>query len=186
MTAQNPHIIAICETWLDNNISNDELSQVTLLSVTAEPEIEVALLIATISFSVYSRHPTLELMFINLKLRHEALMCGLLYCPPSSDASILQTLESALEEHPPSTQNSLMLLGDFNIDYCQSAKTTHLHSLHSIEDKLSLKQIVTVPTRPASSTLIDHVYISERLSHSPCDIFYHLCLAPITPLFSFH
>ena len=25
VTAQNPHIIAICETWLDNNISNDEL-----------------------------------------------------------------------------------------------------------------------------------------------------------------
>ena len=97
-----------------------------------------------------------------------------LWCVDFSIAPIfrcidLQTLESALEEPPPSTQNSLLLLGDFNIDYCPSAKTTHLYSLHSIEDKLSHQQ-ECYTTRPASSMLIDHVYITERLSHSPCDI----------------
>lgn len=63
-----------------------------------------------------------------------------------------------------------MLLGDFNIDYCQSTRTIHLYSLQSIKDKLSLKPSVTAPTRPASSMPIDHVYISERLLHSPCYI----------------
>ena len=48
-----------------------------------------------------------------------------------------------------------------------------LYSLHSIEDKLSLKQIVTVPTRPASSMLIGHVYRVSRVDckrNSVCNV----------------
>ena len=49
-----------------------------------------------------------------------------LWCVDFSIAPIfwcidVQTLESALEELPPSTQNSLLLLGDFNIDYQQDS-----------------------------------------------------------------
>ena len=109
-------------------------------------------------------------MFIELKLPHQSLLCGLFYRPPTSDTSVLQSLESALEQLPPSKQNSLLLLGDFNVNYHQTAVNPLLHSLHSIEDKLGLKQIVALPTRPVSSTLIDHIYLSESLLHSPCDI----------------
>ena len=98
------------------------------------------------------------------------MVCGLLYRPPSVNASLLANVESALEQLSPSRLKSLVLLGDFNIDRSPTSSHPLLHILNSIEDKLDLQQVVTTATRttPTSSTIIDHIYVSNGLSHSHC------------------
>ena len=89
------------------------------------------------------------------------------YRPPSSDISILTDLESFLEQLPVSRQRSLLLFGDFNVNLQSEVNDNH-HLLRTIEDKFSLKQIVTTPTRPASASLIDHIYLSENVAIKHC------------------
>ena len=133
----------------------------------------IALFIADcIPFSVALRHATAELLVVELRLHsnRSPMLCGILYRPPSSDTSVLLSVESALEQLSPPSESSFILLGDINIDRSSSSKHPLLNILLSIEDKLGLKQIVSNPTRTTStsSTLIDHIYVSNRTQHSPC------------------
>ena len=103
---------------------------------------------------------------------------------PPPTPQFFNLLSLHLNNSPPSKQNSLLLLGDFNVNYHQTAVNPLLHSLHSVEDKLGLKQIVALPTRPVSSTPIDHIYLSESLLQSPCDILSPCPALIIPPSFS--
>ena len=80
-------------------------------------------------------------------------------------------MESALETLSPTKLKSLILLGDFNVDFLSPSDPLQ-EQIQSISDKLSLKQVITAPTRvtPTTSTIIDHVYLSENLSLSSCNI----------------
>ena len=118
-------------------------------------------------FDTILSYSSAELVSIELSLRKSKVVCGLLYRPPSADAAVLEEVEFALEQLSPPKQKSLMLLGDFNID--RSPGASH-PILNSIEGKLGLSQVVTTPTRTTSTTapIIDHVYISDRLTLSRC------------------
>ena len=122
------------------------------------------------SFSQTVIHPSIE--FLLISLIWESLMC-LFYRPPSYSHSVA-TLESALESLPPAKLKSLILLGEFNIDFLSPSDPLRLQIQ---SDKLSLRQVVTAPTRviPTTSTIIDHVYLSENLGLSSCNI-----LPPLT------
>ena len=115
-------------------------------------------------FSIRSKHPDIELLLIDLKLKRSTLTCGLFYRPPSSDPTALSCLESSLEELPRSLSESLLLIGDFNVDLLKSSDPI----LTSITNKLNLTQVVSSPTRtsPSSTTLIDHTYTSSGLKHA--------------------
>ena len=166
------HIIAVCETWLDDNISNDKLyiPGFSLLRRDRHRHVGgIAFFIHDcIPFIAHANHSTLELSSVEFKFQTLNLLCCLFYHPPSSDISILTDLESFLEQLPVSRQHSLLLLGDFNVNLLQSEVNDNHHLLRTIEDKFSLKQIVTTPTRPASASLIDHIYLSENLAIKPC------------------
>ena len=129
----------------------------------------------SLSFSHILIHPSIEFLLISLNLKPGNLLCGLFYRPPSSPLVVV-TLESALESLPPAKLNSLILLGDFNIDFLSPSDSLH-YQIQSISDKLSLRQVITAPTRvtPTTSTVIDHVYLSENLGLSSCNI-----LPPLT------
>ena len=119
------------------------------------------------SITVSVSHPDAELLLIELRLRRSFILCGLLYRPPSSNAS---TLSTTLEQLPPSKLKSFVLLGDFNIDLSPTSNHPLLPILNSIQDKLGLKQVVDTATRTtsSSSTIIDHIYVSSDLTHSEC------------------
>ena len=51
-----------------------------------------------LSLTVKVSHPEAVLLLIELRLRRSCLLCGLLYRPPSSSASILSSVESTLEQ----------------------------------------------------------------------------------------
>ena len=173
-SAQNPHNIALTETWMDNTISNNELMVPGYQLVHRDrdrPGGGIALYVRDhLPFTIILSHAHVELLIIELRLRSSTVLCGLVYRPPSSDASVLSDVESALEQLPPSKLKSLVLLGDFNIDHSSTSSHPSLPILNSIEDKMGLKQVVSIATRTTStsSTIIDHIYVSNDLTHSQC------------------
>ena len=179
-SAHSPHIIAITETWLDDTISDRELAIPGYHLLRRDRDRHgggVAIFIwDNFPFTIILSHTSAELLVVEIQLRRSPVLCGIFYRPPSSDVSVLTSVESALEQLSPSKQDSLVLLGDFNIDRSPSSKHPQLNILLSIEDKLGLKQVVSTPTRvtPTSSSLIDHIYISEHQTYSPC-----VCLPPL-------
>ena len=171
---QTPHIIAITETWLDTTISNSEAMIPGYQVVRRDRDRHgggIALYIRDhLHVDVLLSHNSAELLIVELPLRSSKVVCGLLYRPPSADASLLSDVESALEQLSPSRLKSLILLGDFNIDRSPTSSHPLLPILNSIEDKLDLKQVVTTATctTSTSSTIIDHIYISNNITHSHC------------------
>ena len=171
--AHGPHLIAICKTWLDKTISNDELFIPDFSLIHRDRDRHgggIAMFIhESLSFSVRQTHPAIELLLVDLKTKRSRLSCGLYYRPPSADPSDLASLETALEELPPLCVNSFLLMGDLNINLLSSS---HQPILQSIVDKLGLTQIVSAPTRVTqnTSTLIDHAYVSENLSKVNCSV----------------
>ena len=169
--AKSPHVILLCETWLDDSISNDEICINNYNLIRRDRSRHgggIAMYVRdNIPFSTILSHPSIEFLLISLKLKHCSLLCALFYRPPSSDSTALSLLESSLEAIPPAKLKNLVLLGDFNID----VTTTHLPPLlQSLVDKLSLQQVVSSPTRVTnrSSTTIDHAYISDSLTFNSC------------------
>ena len=66
-----------------------------------------------IPFVVLLKHPTSEVLLLELKLRNQNLLCGVFYRPPSSNSVPLVELESALESVPPSKLRNTLLAGGF-------------------------------------------------------------------------
>lgn len=71
------------------------------------------------------RHLSIELLLVELKLKHQCIMAGVFYRPPSSDLSVL----CELEELPLSKTKKLVLLGDFNIDLLSATPDLLLSSI---------------------------------------------------------
>ena len=107
----------------------------------------------------------IELLTIQLNLPSKSLTCCLFYRPPSSTTSVLMDLEDTLDALPASKTTNLLVLGDFNIDVSNGMVN---HTPSSIQAKHDLRQIISHPTRlsKTTSTTIDHVHLSEPLSHS--------------------
>ena len=172
VTVHHPHIISICETWLDESISSHESFIPGFSLVHRDRDRHgggVAIFIHnSVQSTIHLKHPTIELLLLDLKLKSSKITCGLYYRPPSSTQSDLASLEATLDELPPSCAKSLLLLGDFNIDTLRGGH----QQLSSIEDKFGLKQVVSPPTRTtqSTSTLINQVYLSDKISHSSCSI----------------
>ena len=52
----------------------------------------------SIPYSIHLAYPTIELLLVNLKMKHSRVSCGLYYLPPSANQANLTSPESALEE----------------------------------------------------------------------------------------
>ena len=172
--ADDPDIILLCETWLDDSITDAELS-ISNYSICRRDRNRhgggVAIYVRdNVPYSVFISHTSLELLMVDLKLKQGNLLCGVFYRPPSSAPSILTLLDSTLEELPPNKQKSLVLLGDFNID-SRNQNLPSLSLINSIQDKFGLQQVVTEPTRTSSTseTIIDHAYLADKAMLSSCE-----------------
>ena len=120
--AHSPHLIAICETWLDKTISDDELLIPDFSLIHRDRDRHgggIAVFIhECLSFSVRLTHPSVELLLVDIKSKHSRLSYGLHYRPPSADPSDLASLETTL---PPLCANSLLVMGDLNVDLLSSS-----------------------------------------------------------------
>ncbi len=127
----------------------------------------------SIPFKLVLTHRISELLFLELNLNKCNLLCALVYRPPSANSSVLLHLEESLDALPPAKSQSLLLLGDFNINLSNDPNSPQLSS---IQAKHALRQIILHPTRTtsSSSTIIDHVYLSHPLNQT------HQLLPPVS------
>ncbi len=81
--AQHPHVIALCETWLDNSIKDQEMTIEGYFLVRRDRNRHgggiAAYLREDVPFTIHSSHSSLELLLLNLKLASGTLVCGIFY-----------------------------------------------------------------------------------------------------------
>ena len=96
------------------------------------------------------------------------LYIGLLYRPPSSPASVFETLSSHLLDVSVSSFSNFVLLGDFNVDYNNLSHPLFSNLCNNIVNNFSLTQVVPGYTHSGPSgtcSLIDLVFISCQSNH---------------------
>jgi len=179
-----PHIICLCETWLDPTVSDSELYIPGFNLLRRDRNRHgggiASYIHDSIPFKVLHNDPTIELYIVDLSFRNRCLTLALTYRPPSSNSSVLLHLEDVLDQLPTSNSGSLLILGDFNIDASYGIVNPQLTS---IQAKHGLTQVISSPTRCTSSSrsLIDHAYTSGCIvsSHSilpPLSSSDHVCI----------
>ena len=170
--SHTPDIIALCETWIDDTISDFEIFIPEYFVIRRDRNRHGGGVLLYIKENIpimnVTRHATIELLFVEVSLKHCSLSIGLFYRPPSSDHSLTE-LELFLESLPPTKLKNAVLLGDFNINLLSSSPSAQ--NITSTLSTFHLSQIVTEPTRiSSSSSLIDHVYISDPSLANSCQI----------------
>ena len=162
----SPDIICISETWLDESISNNELSLQNFNIVRRDRNRQGGgILIYVNNFYshslVFSGSDDLELIVLSVTSSFLKVAVGLFYRPPSSSHFIFDTLLTALCSHiNASLLSNFILLGDFNVDFLN---ITHplLPKLHALSSSLCLSQVEFEPTHIVSgnaTSLIDLIY----------------------------
>ena len=170
MASQNgPDVLGICETFLNNNISSNQLTVNGFdhirkdRSVTQEKSGGGVILYFRNNLNCKHR-PELELSKletiwaeITLPNSKPFLICTA-YRPPNATSSWIDLLEEELSAAQ-TIGLEIILMGDINIDLhiCSNNKWLHLIQL------FNLTQLVTDFTRITSSTatIIDHIYSSN-------------------------
>ena len=102
---------------------------------------------------------------------HNKVYVGIWYRPPANSAAI-DTLYSVLENLDVNILSSFVLLGDFNIDFCNSQHFL-FSKLSNILNSFVLTQVVTQPTHISPSrtaTLIDLALPSTPSQMVSCDV----------------
>ena len=97
---------------------------------------------------------------------------SLLYRPPSAPVSSFDKLFTILHELAPFRFASFVLIGDFNIDICNS-KHPYYYKLQSIIETFSLSQVVRSPTHTNSNShasLIDLALVSNKALLLDCSV----------------
>ena len=172
----NPDIICITETWLDESISNNELSLQNFDIVRRDRNRQGGGILIYVNnrYShslVFSGSDDLELIVLNVKCLFFKVALGLFYRPPSSSNSIFDTLRTVLCSHiNMALLSNFILLGDFNVDVLNASHPL-LPKLRALSSSLCLKQVVSEPTHIVSeipTSLIDLIYLSVPSSVLSC------------------
>ena len=114
------------------------------------------------------------------------VVIGIMYRPPSAPVTaVLDDLQSQLA-HVCGTDKPLYVLGDVNFDWLRLAELDVRRYSQVLED-VNVKQLVSVPTRPASGTALDHVIVraSDAVTTAtvvPCSWSDHDIVIAETPL----
>lgn len=178
----NPCIIALTETWLDASVSDHELCipGYSVLRCDRNRRGSGVLLYVRSDLPILwtSSHYSLELLFVDIRLRQGNMLIGF-YCPPSAPVSIIDDLDATFSDIHHTRLSSTLLLGDFNINLLSATPNINpcFLPMKDLAGKFNLTQVVTEPTRCTndSSSLIDHVYLFDASLLQPCLTLPSLC-----------
>lgn len=115
--------------------------------------------IASSNIVINSTTKTFEYLCRQLVKGKENIICAGVYKPPRSDCSIfLEEIDALLSCISNNKASCVMLVGDFNVKLLDDCK----NSIKFLNVMLShsLYPTVFLPTRPASRSLIDNIFIS--------------------------
>ena len=114
----------------------------------------------------------LEHLILSLTVNNRKTTIGTLYCPPNSCLELMDALYTCLENLDITCFTNFILLGDFNIDFCN---TSHHHfcKLSKLMHFFSLTQVVKDPTHHSPSghsSIIDLTLVSDLQDVSECTV----------------
>ena len=176
---QNPHIVCIVETWLSNDISDNEISLEGFQVLRLDRNRHGGGMLIFVHDSLVSKvvvagPSSFELLIISVSnhvstCKHHV---GLLYHPPSSSVQCLVDLYNCLGSLEPSSYSSFVLIGDFNIDFYNPSYFLYSH-LCNILSSFSLKQVVDGYTHSSpngSVSCIDLALVSNMSQLRKCEV----------------
>ena len=175
--SEQPDVVCIVETWLDENILESEISvdnySVVRLDRNRHGGCIVMYIRDCLHCSVLNVDTQgLELAIVTVTSNSFRICIGLLYRPPSSSVFVLDNLFSVLESLEPSYFSNFVLIGDFNIDYNNSFHPLR-QRLDTIASSFSFVQVVADPTHTDSngrSSLIDLALVSLPENLLSCSV----------------
>ena len=162
---EKPGIVCIVESWLDNSISDNEISIPTYQLFRHDRNRHGGGVAIYVHFSficnVIIKAGPFDLEFISVSLLSRSsfgkfCLC-LFYRPPSSPVSVFDNLCRTLQIVNPVDFSNFLLLGDFNVDFCNPEHHLFSH-VSNILLNFSLTQVVSCPTHVShsgTSSLID-------------------------------
>ena len=150
-----PGVVCIVETWLGEEITDSEISlpDYQLYRLDRNRHGGGVLMYVHKSFSckVLLVGPSqLEFLLISIYRSCHRVNIGTFYRPPSSSVSVMDNLFSVLESLDSSYFSNFVLLGDFNIDFCNPLHPPY-SKLTSLMQLFSLTQVVQGTTHSSSS-----------------------------------
>ena len=160
-------IICLCETFLNDEFSNNELHLENYQLFRKDRNTNGGGLVIYVRESLrVSVREDLQVEGVEsmwLEIKHKAqksFLLGYTYRPPSSNQSWIDDFEGILEQIY--TENKeIIMLGDFNLNMLDNSNI--VHNWLQFTDSVNLTQIVDLPTRvtATSATIIDHAYTNK-------------------------
>ena len=171
------HVMALAETWLNDNVSPGEL---------VIPHFNLHRRDRTSSHrgggvAIYTHeslpaarrcdleHQDIELLWIEIRLRKKSQLVGCYYRPPGQRVEQWEHLQASIERAQ-AVSDDIILVGDFNVDMLD-ATDHHRHHLCSVMDQFDLTNQVTSATRVtgSSATMID-LFLTTKPIVGDCEV----------------
>ena len=170
MYSNEVHIMAVCETKLDEHISDDVIS-VNNYSIYRNDRNThgggVALYVNDVNIEHKLREDlmshSLELLAIEIKLSMaKPIIIIVWYRPPKSSSDQIDIFESLLQEIELENKE-IVILGDVNCDLLTDTPDYQTRKLNGVCSSFDLQQLITEATRvtETTETLLDHIYTNN-------------------------
>lgn len=172
-----PSVICTTESWFCSDIMDSEISipsyQVVRLDRNRNGGGVLMYVSVDLHFSVLCNPDDLELLTIVVSHESGKACISLFYRPPSSPSYIFDSLCTYLESLSVPQYSNFILLGDFNINFCNHSCHPLFSKLEFLSHSFALQQMVTEPTHVhhnGSVSLIDLVFVSSPVLTNSCHV----------------
>ena len=158
------------ETWIDSSIVDSLLHVPGYLLYRRDRDLHGGGVAFYVHSSLNVSHcsnvnTSLEALFLRVHVptrpNSTPLVVGSVYRPPSSPATFWDTLSHTLEQIY-ETAEHLLILGDLNVDVLNPGASQYTR-LQQFCVEYSLKNVITLATRPTSQTCLDLALVSPYL-----------------------
>ena len=165
---ESPDVICIVETWLSNDISDNELviPDYQIFRRDRDRHGGGVLMYVHFSFAVDLCNSVTDIELLTVSVcppKSTLKFCvALYYRPPSASVKCFDSLSKNLCNLNPSSFNYFVLIGDFNVNYFCTTSFLYTHLMYCLSP-FNLTQVVQSSTRntPSGASLIDLIFISS-------------------------
>ena len=176
-------IVCVVESWLSPDISDAEIFIPSFKIFRRDRNrhgggilifVKDTLVCTTVPFQ-YHANPSLssiEFLPLCIEFCNRKFCISTFYRPPSSDVAYFDTLFEAIASLNIVNYFNFLLLGDFNINFCDSSHPLYSR-LINLCNSFMLTQVVSEPTHETPSgvkSLIDLIFLSHPLQLVHCDV----------------
>ena len=171
VTKCNFDVMGICETFLDDNVTDNEICIEGYIIVKKNRNRHGGGVLIYIKEGIQYTEITdlagseVEGVWANIQCDKQHLALGVMYRSPSSNNAYLKSMLDQIDNVFSYNEN-IILMGDLNYDY-KLDESLSSNPLHQIEILYGMRQLINSPTRVTltTSTLIDVMFSTEHESH---------------------